>query len=364
MGTFGPLEYFELSKTKVIGTAANFTKTGDGTICSFITQVGSPHVTAINAGTWTFTCHASLSAVPSGGAQIQFELYKYNGSTFTFIDDSSFITLTTTSLTEYTTTITVPYTTLTLTDRLAIRVKSIGLGSETITFYTQSVNITSVATNFEVGVPFGTATNCSLDISVDQKEVTSATSAWFKEYKNDVASWTVKCDGFISLSNYSYLFLTQMQLARTPIAIKFSIDNDNGDGSAALGYTVFGGTANIVSLSLSGPVENTSTYSVSLQGTGPYSLTGTQVSPQGVVITGASVQMFEYVCTGSEGYTITFAGGIGLTCIDVTRGGIEVRKINPVGGLGTEDVNFNSSTGVLTFARPLEADEFIRILLK
>lgn len=364
MGTFGPLEYFELSKTKVVGTAANFTKVGDGVVCSFITAAGDPNLTNINAGTWTFTCHASISALPIGSAQLQFELYKYDGTTFTFIDDSSYITIDTTSLSEYTATITVPYTTLALTDRLAIRVKSIGLSTETVTFYTQSVNITSVTTNFEVGVPFGSATNCSLDISVDQKEVTSSTSAWFREFKNDIATWSVKCDGFVSLSNYSYLFLAQMQLDRTPIAIKFSIDNDNGDGSDELGYTVFGGTANIVSLSLSGPVENTSTYSVSLQGTGPYSLTGTQVSPQGVVITGASVQMFEYVCTGSEGYTITFAGGIGLTCIDVTRGGIEVRKINPSGGLGTEDVNFNSSTGVLTFARPLEADEFIRILLK
>jgi len=217
----------------------------------------------------------------------------------------------------------------------------------------------------EEGIPFGAATNCSFEVSVDQVEVTSQTSAWFREYKNDIATWNVTCDGFVALNDYSYLFLANLQLSKESILIKFQIDNDNGDGSGDLGYTVFTGSANLTSLSLSGPVESASTYSVSLQGTGPYTISGTQVEPGGVVVVGSNVVMFDYTATGGE-TSITWVGAIGLSCVTVTRGGIEVRAIASSGTPTGENVTFNSSTGVLTFAtaRPLEADEFVRGLFK
>jgi predicted secreted protein len=217
----------------------------------------------------------------------------------------------------------------------------------------------------EEGIPFGAATNCSFEVSVDQVEVTSAASAWFKEYKNDVASWSINADGFVALSDYSYLFLAQLQLDRESILVKFQIDNDNGDGSDDLGYTVFSGTANLTSLSLSAGVEAASSYSVSLQGSGAYTIAGTQVDPTGVVVLGSNVVMFDYTAAGSE-TSITWTGAIGLSCVTVTRGGIEVRSIGTSGTPTGENVTFNSSTGTLTFAtaRALESDEFVRAIFK
>jgi predicted secreted protein len=217
----------------------------------------------------------------------------------------------------------------------------------------------------EEGIPFGAATNCSFEVSVDQKEVTSQTSAWFKEYRNDVASWSINADGFVALSDYSYLFLAQLQLDRESILVKFQIDNDNGDGSETLGYTIFTGTANLTSLSLSAGVEAVSTYSVSLQGSGAYTITGTQVDPGGVVVIGSNVVMFDYTASGGQ-TSITWAGAIGLSCVTVTRGGIEVRSIAASGVPTGENVTFNSSTGTLTFAtaRALESDEFVRAIFK
>jgi hypothetical protein len=218
------------------------------------------------------------------------------------------------------------------------------------------------ATN--VGIPFGAATNCSFEVSVDQMEVTSQSSAWFKEYKNDIASWTINADGFVALSDYSYLFLANLQLTRQPILIKFQIDNNNG-GTGDLGYTIFTGTANLSSLNITGGVEDSSSYSVSLQGTGPYTITGTQVDPGGVVVVGSNVVMFDYTASGGQ-TSITWTGAIGLSCVTVTRGGIEVRTIQTSGVPTGENVTFNSSTGTLTFAstRALEADEFVRALFK
>jgi len=217
----------------------------------------------------------------------------------------------------------------------------------------------------EEGIPFGAATNCSFEVSVDQIEVTSQSSAWFKQYKNDVASWTINADGFVALSEYSYLFLANLQLSRESILIKFQIDNDNGDGSGDLGYTVFTGSANLSSLSLSAGVEAASTYSVSLQGTGAYTVSGTQVDPGGVVVVGSNVVMFDYTAAGGE-TSITWTGAIGLSCVTVTRGGIEVRTIGTTGTPTGENVVFNSSTGTLTFAsaRALESDEFVRAIFK
>jgi hypothetical protein len=216
------------------------------------------------------------------------------------------------------------------------------------------------ATN--VGIPFGAATNCSFEVSVDQMEVTSQSSAWFKEYKNDIASWTINADGFVALSDYSYLFLANLQLTRQPILIKFQIDNNNG-GTGDLGYTIFTGTANLSSLSISAGVEAASTYSVSLQGSGAYTITGTQVTPGGVVIESSNVIMYQYTATGGE-TTVTFTAAIGGTCISVTRGGMEVRTIQTSGTPTGDNVWFNASTGVVTFARALEADEFVRIIAK
>ena len=354
----------ELSTTQLVGTSTNFNKTGAGVIASFITDVSDPNITEITAGTWTISAYYSI-ATAFTGAKIQYKLYKYAGTTATLLATSAETTLTSISKTLYTTNMSVTTTALLNTDRIIIEVNYLGTTTNAITLFTQADNPGTTTTNISVGVPFGAATNCSFEVSVDQKEVTSQSSAWFKEFKNDVASWTINADGFVALSDYSYLFLANLQLTREPILIKFQVDNDNGDGSGTLGYSIFTGTANLSSLSLSAGVEAASTYSVSLQGSGAYTIAGTQVTPAGVVVLGSNVVMFDYTAAGSE-TTITFTGAIGLSCVTVTRGGIEVRTIQTSGVPTGENVTFNSSTGTLTFAtaRALESDEFVRALFK
>jgi hypothetical protein len=352
----------ELSTTAIVGTSTNFNKTGAGVIASFITDVSDPNITEITAGTWTISGYYSI-ATAFAGAKVQYKLYKYAGSTATLLATSDETTLTSLSKIIYNTNMSVPLTSLLNTDRIIIEVNYLGTTTNQITLYTQSTNPGITTTNISVGVPFGAATNCSFEVSVDQKEVTSQSSAWFKEYKNDVASWTVNADGFIALSDYSYLFLANLQLTRQPIVIKFQVDNDNGDGTGALGYSIITGTANLTTLSLSAGVEAASTYSVSLQGSGAYTITGTQVTPAGVVIETSNVIMYQYTATGGE-TTVTFTAAIGGTCLSVTRGGMEVRSILTSGAPTGDNVTFNATTGVVTFGRALEADEFVRIIAK
>lgn len=210
----------------------------------------------------------------------------------------------------------------------------------------------------EEDVAFACSTNCTFNVSVDQKEVTSQTSAWFREYKNDVATWNVTCDGLITLSGFSYLFMLDKQLTRTPIEIKFVVDN------GVDGLTIINGTCNISSLAINAPYKDVATYNVSLQGTGAYNTTGTEVNPEGVIIVGSNpVKTKGYTASGGE-TSITFADTIGYACLYVSRGGVDAQNILTTGTPTGDDVKFISATGVLTFGRPLEAGEYIRGLFQ
>jgi predicted secreted protein len=208
----------------------------------------------------------------------------------------------------------------------------------------------------EVDVAFACSTNCTFEVSVEQKEVTSQTSAWFRQYKNDLATWSVTCDGLITLSGFSYLFMLEKQLAREPIEIKFVVDN------GVDGLTIINGICNITSLSINAPVRDVATYNVSLQGSGAYNTTGTEVDPSGVIIVGANpVKTKGYTASGGE-TSITFADTIGYACLYVSRGGVDAQNILTTGVPTGDDVRFVSATGVLTFGRALAAGEYVRFL--
>jgi len=363
-GTFDSIVCKELSRSQVAGTSVDFTKTGAGTIASFITDALDPGVTTIPAGTWTFSAYYSILTA-FAGAQVQYQLYKYNGSVATLLFTSSATTLTALTKTLYSTAMTVTQTTIAATDRLLIKVIYAGTTTNQITLYTQSSNPAQVTTTIPLGTPFGASTNCTFNTSVDQVEITTLATGSYKEYIGSQVNWNVSVDGLIALSGYSYLSLLSKLQNKESIEVRFSIDNDNGDGTDTYGYSIIAGTCNIISLDINGPMENASSYSANLQGTGAYSITGTQVIDGGSTISTSSVNSFSYTAAGGE-TTVTFSGAIGSTCISVTRGGVEVRTIATSGVPTDENVTFNSATGVLTFAtaRPLEVDEFVRMITK
>jgi predicted secreted protein len=207
-------------------------------------------------------------------------------------------------------------------------------------------------------IPFSCSTNCTFSVSVDQKEVTSQTSAWYREFKNDTATWNVTCDGLITLDGYGYLFLLDQQQNRTTILVKFVIDN------GVDGLVVISGNCNLTSLQINAPYKDIATYSVSLQGTGAYGTTGTTINPSGtVIVAGGAVYTKGTIAAGGE-TTITYVDMIGKTCLYVSRGGIDVQEILVTGTPVDEQVKWVSATGILTFGRVLESGEFIRALFQ
>jgi predicted secreted protein len=209
----------------------------------------------------------------------------------------------------------------------------------------------------ETDIPFACSTNATFTVSVDQKEVTSQSSAWYREYRNDIANWQVTCDGLVTLDNYGYLFLLEQQQNRETIVIKFVIDN------GVDGLVIISGNVNLTSLSINGPYKDIATYSVTLQGSGPYGTSGTSITPSGTVIVGGSVYSKGYTATGGE-TTITWSDMVGKTCLYVSRGGIDVQNIVVSGTPIDEEVKWDSITGILTFSRALGSGEYVRALFQ
>jgi hypothetical protein len=156
-GTFGGNTYYQMSKTPILGTGTNFTRTngaGNGYIASFITDVGDPSFLNIPGGNWNLEFYFQSSA--SGGSpQFYGEIYKVSATNvFTLIASGSVnpegITNGTT-IDQYYTSIPVPQTTLLITDRLAIRIYVI-TGGRTITLHTENGNLCEVLTTFTTGL--------------------------------------------------------------------------------------------------------------------------------------------------------------------------------------------------------------------
>ena len=152
-GTFGGNTYYQMSKTAVIGTSANFTIAANGYITQFLTDANDPALLNIPAGNWNFEMFFAASSA-GGTPSFYVELYKYDGTTFTLIASSSTSPEVITGGTVkdlYTTALAVPATSLTLTDRLAVRVY-VNNSGRTITLYTQDANLCQVITTFSTGI--------------------------------------------------------------------------------------------------------------------------------------------------------------------------------------------------------------------
>jgi hypothetical protein len=151
-GTIGGTTYYEMSKTAVIGTGVDFAKSGDGLIVSFLTDANDPAQLNIPAGNWNYEIYASMSS-NGGTPQMYAELYKYDGTTFTLISTSSNeIIYDGTALNLYTFAMAVPATSLTLTDRLAVKLYATNSGGKTTTIHTQDGHLCQIITTFSTGI--------------------------------------------------------------------------------------------------------------------------------------------------------------------------------------------------------------------
>ena len=178
------------------------------------------------------------------------------------------------------------------------------------------------------------ARNCTFNVDVKEKIVTSLGSAWYEESRPDVASWSIDIDGLVILQDYSYLYLLNMQVNRETNTFKFVIDNGTVGG-----LVIVSGTAWLKGLRISSPNKDMATYQCSLKGTGGYSLAGTEITPGGYVITGTTISVLQWSASGGETSHV-FTDGIARTMLYGSRGGV---VMSPLSYLGTTPTAANSA---------------------
>jgi hypothetical protein len=153
-GSIGGIAYSQMSRVPVFGAGTDVGIASNGYIASFITDAGNPALLEIPAGNWNFETYFQAS---SGGGSPTFyiELYKVNsGGTATLIASNSgtpeSISLGT-NINPYYSALAVPTTSLTLTDRLAIRI-FVSNSGRTITLHTENSHLCQVITTFTTGL--------------------------------------------------------------------------------------------------------------------------------------------------------------------------------------------------------------------
>ncbi len=220
------------------------------------------------------------------------------------------------------------------------------IGRNILLYWHDSVN--------NIDVPFACALDGTLTIETDTKEITSQSSAWVREFKPNLSTWNINISGLVILNDqYNYLYQLTAQKDRETILVKFVIDH-----GGVLGLSIFSGNAIIINNTINSPDAEIATYQCTLQGSGPYSLSGATVTPGGTtIISGSTVQVFQG--TAVAGTTITLAGAVGLELLYCSRGSMTAQ---PIGSLTGNGCIWQPSTATLTFATDLVDGEQVLIL--
>jgi len=127
---------------------ASFTRTADGKLASFLTDVGVPGVASIPAGTWAFSFHAETSGTTT--ATVSMSLSIYNAGVPTPINTSNPIPLLAgATKDQYASSLSVPLTALVAGDQLLIEFNAGGITpGDSVIFYTDDDEQAEVITSF------------------------------------------------------------------------------------------------------------------------------------------------------------------------------------------------------------------------
>jgi hypothetical protein len=266
-GTIIGNTYYEFNKTPVIGTGTDFTINANGYIAQFITDANDPALLEIPAGNWNFEMYFSAS---SGGGSPSFyvELYKYNGTVFTLIANNS----TTpemitggTAIDLYTTAIAVPQTTLTLTDRLAIRVY-VNHSSKTITLHTENSHLCQAITTFSTGInALNSLTKQVQYFAAGTSGTDFAVSSVTDTHTFNLPTASATNRGALSSADWTTFNNKQAALGYTPVPSTrtLTINGTAFDLSADRSWTISGSGIS----SLNGLTGSTQTFAVGTTGT-------------------------------------------------------------------------------------------------
>jgi predicted secreted protein len=124
-------------------------------------------------------------------------------------------------------------------------------------------NMVLYRNSVSTGNAFGASTNCTFSVNTDYIDITTEPTGNYTEILPTSTSFEITADGFVTMYDIGYYELLLAQKYSTLLNVKFQILNPGGN--ITINADVY-----ITSISLTGPAEGAGTYSITLQGTGPY----------------------------------------------------------------------------------------------
>lgn len=123
------------------------------------------------------------------------------------------------------------------------------------------------------GVLVAYSTNATLNVNHSTRSTTSKESGGWEDNMEGLRNWDVSCDALYAWLDPAGSAITNKTLSDLftgYLATRASFDLTFGStATTGVGYTKYTGTAWLTSASLTAPLEDTSTFSVSFQGSGP-----------------------------------------------------------------------------------------------
>lgn len=105
------------------------------------------------------------------------------------------------------------------------------------------------------------STSASISFTMDVRDASTKDSGGYKESLEGQRSFTIECEGMTALdASNGFEELYAIWVARDTVTVKFGTD--------VSGDQVYSGTCYITSLSMDSGVEDSSSFSVSFEGTG------------------------------------------------------------------------------------------------
>jgi len=124
---------------------------------------------------------------------------------------------------------------------------------------------------FVAGTLVAYSTNCSININHSLRSTSNKESNGWDESMEGMRNWDVSCDAlyaWLQPDGSAITGLTMSELFSTYIDARTSFEITFGVTTSATEDTKYTGTAWLTSLSLTAPLEDTSTYSASFTGSG------------------------------------------------------------------------------------------------
>ena len=196
--------------------------------------------------------------------------------------------------------------------------------------------------------PYACALNCTLEISTELVETSISGAGNFATWEATRDSWSVSCDGLVSLEVTNQLDLAELralQIAHTKILIHFTRTSDTGEVYMDSGYVL------ITNSTDTGNYDGMNTFSLTMKGTGKLtqSFVPSPISPPGT--------MHDFYISGAGLTAYTMA-----TNKDIIGAFRQIDQFIITSGTpAINEIKYVTGTGILSWLVPLEADEKIHI---